>query len=351
MKRIENYYQNMTEIYQRLQDEESKMLFEARISYLLNQDQNEYMKRIDEYYHDWFPSTELEKKMASVKPKGIIIFGCANGGKMILRMLSFWNYKVSYFCDNSKNGQIVEGKKVLSVKEVVQEYKDHLVIISSYRYAEEMQEQLIREGFPASNILLSKNRILIGTRGKQYFDVFMPQEEEIYVDAGTFDGQSVIDFCQWTNGNYKKVYAFEPMSDMCSVIQQKVEEDTLSNIEVLNYATWDKQEKIYFSEDAAASCADQNGKIAVQGVDIDSVVKDDKITFIKMDIEGSELKALEGAKNTIIKNRPRLAICIYHKPMDVIELTSYILELVPEYKFYIRHYSSHMWETVLYAVV
>lgn len=70
-----------------------------------------------------------------------------------------------------------------------------------------------------------------------------------------------------------------------------------------------------------------------------------------MDVEGSELKALQGAKNTIINNRPRLAICIYHKPIDVIEIASYILELVPEYKFYIRHYTSHMWETVLYAVL
>lgn len=69
-----------------------------------------------------------------------------------------------------------------------------------------------------------------------------------------------------------------------------------------------------------------------------------------MDIEGSELKALEGAKATIMKNHPRLAICIYHKPMDVIEIPFYIQKLVPEYKFYIRHYASNMWETVLYAI-
>ena len=91
--------------------------------------------------------------------------------------------------------------------------------------------------------------------------------------------------------------------------------------------------------------------MCIQGVDIDSVVGDDNVTFIKMDVEGSELKALEGAKNTIIRKHPRLAICIYHKAMDVIEIPSYILSLVPEYKFYIRHYNSHMWETVLYAEV
>ncbi len=68
-----------------------------------------------------------------------------------------------------------------------------------------------------------------------------------------------------------------------------------------------------------------------------------------MDVEGAELKSLIGAKNTIIKNKPRLAICVYHKPEDICEIPEYILSLVPEYKFYLRHYSSINWETVLYA--
>lgn len=59
-----------------------------------------------------------------------------------------------------------------------------------------------------------------------------------------------------------------------------------------------------------------------------------------MDIEGSELKALEGAKNTIQRNNPKLAISIYHKYEDIIELPLKILELEPEYKFYLRHYST-----------
>lgn len=69
-----------------------------------------------------------------------------------------------------------------------------------------------------------------------------------------------------------------------------------------------------------------------------------------MDIEGSELKALKGAEKTIRENKPRLAICIYHKRMDLIEIAAYLLKLVPEYRFYIRHYWSNMWETVLYAL-
>ena len=70
-----------------------------------------------------------------------------------------------------------------------------------------------------------------------------------------------------------------------------------------------------------------------------------------MDIEGAELEALRGAKETIRKDRPRMAICIYHKPEDLYEIPGYLLSLVPEYRFKVRQYTSMSWETVLYAAV
>ena len=93
------------------------------------------------------------------------------------------------------------------------------------------------------------------------------------------------------------------------------------------------------------------GTATTEGVSLDEIVKDEKVSYIKMDVEGSELKALQGAKETIKNNKPKLAICIYHKPEDILDLLTYILELVPEYKLSIRHYTSCMWETVLYAEV
>ncbi len=80
------------------------------------------------------------------------------------------------------------------------------------------------------------------------------------------------------------------------------------------------------------------------------IVGEKKVSFIKMDVEGSEMNALIGASKTIRRDHPRLAICIYHKEIDFIKLSSYILQLYPEYKLYIRHYTSYIWETVLYAI-
>mgnify|MGYP002517000463 FL=1 len=81
------------------------------------------------------------------------------------------------------------------------------------------------------------------------------------------------------------------------------------------------------------------------------MVGDDKVTFIKMDIEGAEMEALEGAKRTIKKNRPKLAISIYHKEDDLWEIPYYVLSRYPWSKIYMRHYSLTTNETVLYATV
>ena len=115
--------------------------------------------------------------------------------------------------------------------------------------------------------------------------------------------------------------------------------------------TWDRDEVMRVGTDGTGSSRVSNaGDTEVYLTTIDSVVQDERVTFIKMDVEGAELKSLMGARNTIIKNHPRLAICVYHQDSDLYEIPGYILSIVPEYKFYLRHYcSSGACETVLYA--
>lgn len=84
-------------------------------------------------------------------------------------------------------------------------------------------------------------------------------------------------------------------------------------------------------------------------VSLDSCVND-RVTFIKMDIEGAEMEALKGAESIIKSQKPKLAICVYHKEQDMTEIPIFIKKLVPEYKLFMRHYSNDAGETVLYAV-
>jgi len=83
---------------------------------------------------------------------------------------------------------------------------------------------------------------------------------------------------------------------------------------------------------------------------------DKKITLINADIQGNELNMLKALREIIVKDRPVLAICVYHKPEDLVYIPQYIHSIVSDYKYYLRKYSADTysataaWELVLYAV-
>jgi hypothetical protein len=94
--------------------------------------------------------------------------------------------------------------------------------------------------------------------------------------------------------------------------------------------------------------------LTVKSISIDEFIRQKnlpKIDFIKLDIEGAEYECLQGAKEVIKKFKPRIAVCIYHKDEDFINIPSYLKELVPEYKLYLNHHMCDKCETVLYAIV
>ena len=154
-------------------------------------------------------------------------------------------------------------------------------------------------------------------------------------------------------GGYKRIYAWEPDEDNLSALKANTE--NLDNVKIVPCGLWHEKTELCFMADGStgSKIVDRTesgvGRILVDS--IDNVCAGDKVTFIKMDIEGSELAALKGAENVIKRDKPRLAICIYHKPEDLYEIPVWIKETVPEYKLYIRHHSETMAETVLYATL
>lgn len=185
----------------------------------------------------------------------------------------------------------------------------------------------------------------------QYFDVFSPEGSEIVIDAGAYDGITALRFLEWGGEHIKKVYAFEMDPANFSACEANIT-SCGGKITLIKKGTWDRDETLSISSSTSGSSSSrisEEGEEKAYLTTIDSVVKDEPVTFIKMDVEGAELKSLKGARNTIIKHHPRLAICAYHKREDLYELPGYILSLVPEYKFYLRHYDSHEGEIVLYA--
>lgn len=83
---------------------------------------------------------------------------------------------------------------------------------------------------------------------------------------------------------------------------------------------------------------------------MDDELSDERITYIKMDIEGAELKALKGAEETLKRCKPKLAICVYHNTSDFWRVPQYIKSINSEYKIFLKHHSNiNCWGTVLYA--
>ena len=83
---------------------------------------------------------------------------------------------------------------------------------------------------------------------------------------------------------------------------------------------------------------------------IDEVLGERRLTYVKMNIEGAEIDALQGGRNAIRKWQPRLALSIYHRPSDLWRIPQLVLELDPGYRLYLRQHDGGIIETVLYAL-
>lgn len=187
----------------------------------------------------------------------------------------------------------------------------------------------------------------------QYFakDIVKLGCDEVFLDVGAYIGDTVEDIVRVTGGNYKKIYCFEP--DKKCVISLRKNIGKYENVEVIERGAWNKHEKLFLQGDDThgASSINETGEYEIELDCIDNCIGENEcITHIKMDIEGAELAALQGAKRVIQMYRPKLAICVYHKNEDILDISGFILSIVPEYKLFLRHHNISGTETVLYGI-
>jgi FkbM family methyltransferase len=186
----------------------------------------------------------------------------------------------------------------------------------------------------------------------QYFCDFVHlTDKEVLVDCGAYDGDTLIKFNEITHSEYEKIYAFEP--DPENYLKLKEMAEQLHDVTLINKGLWKESTILYFNSQGDASKISEDGDLTVNVISIDEVVGANKVTMIKMDIEGSELCALHGAQNTIRRWLPKLAICMYHRKEDMITIPQYIQSILgkdQKYNFYLRHHSYSYCETVLYAI-
>ncbi|OSS41184.1 Methyltransferase FkbM [Desulfurella amilsii] len=178
-----------------------------------------------------------------------------------------------------------------------------------------------------------------------------PENGDCIVDAGAYTGDTIEEIIK-ENITYKKIYAFEPDDQNYAKLIENTK--IYQNIEAYKYGLWDKADKLYFNAEANMGSSIASNIIqanqTIDTISLDEFFKDkEKPTLIKMDIEGAELNALLGAKEIICNYKPKLQICIYHKPEHLYQIPILLKEWVKDYKLYIGHHTYGFGDTVLYA--
>ena len=369
----------------------------------------DYVQKIRKNILQWKKHSHLYEdylKMRFSEYKYICIFGLGNIGLPTLHTFKEKGIKVDFLCDNdmAKWGKEYSGVVCLSPNEL-SKYKEETLVLICGRAYKDIYSQLEGEGFPnlyrvfvnkftiwsyflqndVEDILKKIEEVINHCSDEeskriyakimeqwfkrdyiygeldsiftdnQYFcdDLFKISEDEIFVDGGAYDGDTLREFLKIAGNSFEKYYCFELAENNFMRLKKNVlelNENVRNKVVAINKGLSNYEAEIlYYDSDEGSQIAelgDKKGYIST----IDKEIQG-RISYIKMDIEGSELQALEGARDSIRRHHPKLAICLYHKPQDMWEIPLYIKSLVPEYKIYIRHHTDLLNETVCYALI
>lgn len=351
-------FDKMHQIYACLQDKISKEIFMSRINYLATSD-NSFRRNLPLKMRNLSADIIMfAEKLYNEKQKKLVVFGAGANGTDLAASLN----DVPFFCfiDNYKNGMLEQRTKlpVYSLDTYKEKYgvnnSKFVIAVSKIDYVKEIYKQLISVGVTEEDIIYIKDW---RNNASQYFDVFIPHDHETFVDCGCYDGSTAFRFAGWCaegGKSYDKIWSFEP--DAASYVKCQNILKPLSNCELFPYGISDKAGMVSFLANGY-----ENAKIIKDGnvsdnhiqqvhvVKLDEILDNERITFIKMDIEGAEYDALKGAEKIIREQKPRLAISVYHHPNHIVEIPELLLKFRSDYRFYLRHYSLLSNEVVLYA--
>lgn len=198
-------------------------------------------------------------------------------------------------------------------------------------------------------------------REKHYFNdnYYKITDNEVYVDCGAYIGDSVLDFCNYVKA-YDKIYAFEMDGENFAAMSNNLK--GRNSIFQYNYGVWSCDKELEYGigtsdnepMEGISVFKKEEGKNnhirTVKVKALDSLLSGEKVTFLKMDIEGAEIEAIKGARRIIFEQKPKLAICLYHRTSDFWQIPLLLHEINPEYHFAIMHHSKEETDTILYAV-
>jgi FkbM family methyltransferase len=173
--------------------------------------------------------------------------------------------------------------------------------------------------------------------------------DEVYVDAGSYDGDTIRLFIERVHGRFSRILAFEP--DRATFERLVANFAAERRVQPFNVGLHRAGATLSFDNAGtrASTLVDRGGsEISVVG--LDEVARGNRVTYIKMNIEGAEIDALRGAAQTIRRWRPKLAVAAYHRPADLWQVPATIQEISPGYRLYLRQHDGGVIESVVYGL-
>jgi len=189
-------------------------------------------------------------------------------------------------------------------------------------------------------------------------DLFRWREDEVFVDGGAFDGDTLRSVIA-AGKSFERYIALEPDSTNYHALKHylaTLPAGVRSRVEVSPVAAYSTRARMRLDGAGSASAVlveAEGGGIRdgdVECVPLDEYLAERAITFVKLDIEGAEPNALQGARHLIARNRPVLAVCVYHSQNHLWRLPLLIDSVVEDYRYYLRPYNEEAWDLVCYAV-
>jgi FkbM family methyltransferase len=352
------------------------------------------------------------------RPSGgqLILFGAGQLGRITLRGLRLAGAEVVGFADNNAalHGSRVEGVSVLSPAEaaarwkaqatfvvtayngsapfaqlrragaerivsyayVFAAYRDHLLPFMCLGPAVEVMSHAaeIREAYGLMSddrsrqefIRQLERRLFIGfdqprpvpsgDHEREYFpeDVYVPIDDEVFVDCGAYDGDTIRRFLLLRGNRWARIIALEPDPASFKRLESFVAalpDECSRRIRLERSALSYRKGSIGFAASGSViSNVSSVGGIRVDADTLDSLLSSETPTLIKMDLEGAEPEAIRGAHSTLSRSGPVLAACVYHRADHLWTLPLLLHDLAPEQALFIRAHSEDCWDTSCYSV-
>ena len=351
------------------------------------------------------PQSVWQRLKETEKP--IIMYGMGDGAEKIMKVMDSLGIKPTEFMasDEFVRGHSFLGYKVKKLSEIEELYSDFIIVIcfgssllsvTSYIYELAEKYELYAPDVPVvgegifDETYLSEHdeeikkarKLLADEKSREVFDTLIkyklsgdisflkacetPAEEaesllkigknETYVDLGAYNGDTVERFLRLTNKEFAEIYAVEPDYRNFSRMVRRNYALGRGIFHPINAAAWNENKQLIFRKSGGrnSSACNQYGRgpqVKVEGITVDSMLKEKKPTLIKIDVEGAEREALEGAAEVISKHRPRLILSAYHRTEDIFTLPLMIKEMNFGYKLYLRHHPYiPAWDTNLHCI-